>query len=206
MKSMTLKKLREEKDFLLYQEAVGRYVKLDLPLDYLKRGHAYGYFTSDGQLMGGVTLVTEGPLRALESIPSVHLREHLAGQAFMEVNGLWLSPTLSSKRDSSRFWRTLLCLMIKTMVLYRKRELCYAYSLNKKKLQKIYSLMGPRVLYKGEVVALPGNPGGEAESIECVSFLSLLFFPFKLLSLWKMALRGGVRKASWQHSRVEGKV
>jgi len=189
------RRLISDQDLLEYQQKTEQNVGILLPIDYLKRGQVYGHQDSTGQMVGGFILITHFPFRAIDSIPQAVT--NIDFNKMIEINGLWFRPKDKTKSATSLFWIQLLSLLILTMFGNQKFHLCYAYTLKKIKLQKIYGIMKPKIIYRGPVKPLPGNTGGQDESIEMVSLIQLLSFPYKLLYLWKAAFLE--KKTKWAH-------
>ncbi len=166
MQSIVLKK---DADLLEFQKYCAEFLHIDYPLECLKRSKVRAFLKND-KIVGGYILTLKPPFRVLESLPDEVKSSHLAFKReilenSMEVTGLWLNPEVRGKRENFKFWLQLYA----DLSFTNKKYLFYAYGLEKKHLQKIYSLMNPKIIYRGETKPMPGMQYTELESVEMAS-------------------------------------
>jgi hypothetical protein len=167
-----------DKELIEYQALTAKYINVVLPLDYLKKSKVIA-LKINGKIRGGFVLVTEGPFRVIDSIPSNYLSpkrmlKNILSHEILEITGLWLNPNIKDNQVSLIFWLNLYF----QLLISRKKYCTYAYSLAKPKLGSIYKIANPRVLFSGKTNMQPGMSQPEEESVEIVSIKNIAIAPF----------------------------
>jgi hypothetical protein len=170
--------LKNELDLLEFQKYCAEFLHIDYPLECLQRSKVRAFIKNE-KIVGGFILTLKPPFRVLESLPEAVKATHAAFKRetlenSMEVTGLWLNPMVRGKRENFKFWMQLYT----DLSFSNKKYLFYAYGLDKKHLQKIYSLMNPTVIYRGATKVMPGMQYAENESVEMASINYVRFSLF----------------------------
>lgn len=161
-------------DLQAYQEKTQTRVQVALPLEYLRRGSvvALVHRNPAGQLeeiLGGFSLIREGPFRSLEQIPQKLLAEDAylkkCQNRCFEINGFWIDHQEAPPCGRFRIWISLLIEVLKTAA-QGKFYFVYSYESHKGHLEKIYSNFAPKRVFQGEVRQLEGMEGASWENVE----------------------------------------
>ncbi len=148
----------DEKEIFLdhFEHSVG----VRVPRAYLDQGRIVGYFSDDGEMLGGYALIMEPGFRSLLFIPdqvkknSAFLRENTL-ESFLEVNCAWLSPKVKSNMDAIRFWMH----MRREILACNRTYLLVMYNRKVRYLATFYARLNPRKIYEGPTELKPGEQG-----------------------------------------------
>lgn len=169
--SVTIKRINSSQGFASYIENVERYIGVRFSEDYLSRGLIFGMF-KNGELVGGYSIIVDGPLRVVESLKHKPERiEHTSDMA--EITGLWLDRRFA-KKYSIRLWVHMLYGVVRS----RKTRFIFAYTLKKDHLKKLYAPIRTVIVYRGKIDKIKGMPEDDYESIEIVRRRDVFLFPF----------------------------
>ncbi|MCB0411576.1 MAG: hypothetical protein KDD22_03575 [Bdellovibrionales bacterium] len=166
--------LKAEKDLVEYAQKTHEQIGVDFPVEYFNQGFIRGCRDLEENLVGGYALITDGPLRTLESLPD-DFKNPYDPEDLCEITALWLNRDSRHGLPSCQFWYQF-CRDISH--ISSKSHFIYSYSLKNEKLRNIYSLVKPEVLYQGQVKKLVGNKETGVESVEVARKNSFVYFPF----------------------------
>lgn len=167
---MKVKTLTSLGDLILFRDMTEEFLKIEYPIELLERSKVRALLDSNGVIRGGYILVMEGPFRVIESLPdlvretSKFTEEHVLNETF-EFTGLWLNPSVTSKRANFKFWSHIYLDICNS----GKKYLVYAYGAHKKRLRELYQTINPNVIYEGPTKIQPGMQYEEVESVELAS-------------------------------------
>lgn len=156
MKKLQFRELNNKNDIERYIEKVEDYSGVRLPYNYAKESTIVGVFLQK-TLVGGYMLVTKPEFRSLMFLPDKIKSscEFLKKDKFemMEVNGLWVGPSIKTPQMQFRFWIRLL----RDIFFCRKKYLLMMSNRKHKAIERIHNLTDPVNLYEGESKLLGGQ-------------------------------------------------
>lgn len=155
---LTIRPIESESEKELFLENFAQFIGVRVPRKYLDQGRVTGYFSADGEMLGGYALILGPVFRSLLFIPD-HVKKNSkflsenAVESFLEVNCAWLSPKVKSNMDAIRFWmhmrrEILACNRTYLLVMYNRKIRYFAAFYARSHPQKIYE--GPAELRSGE--------------------------------------------------------
>jgi len=151
-------------DFFL--ERFGYFVGVKLPLAYAQSNKVVGVFLHE-RLVGGYIIVTTPPFRSTMFVPdSIKLSDPFFGKDLydsMEVNGVWISPSVKSAKQQFQIWKQLL----KDVVLCKKKYILLMRNANNRNVDRIHRLTSPIQIYRGRPALLPGH---QTHGEICISY------------------------------------
>jgi hypothetical protein len=172
-----VKVLKTETEKQTFQQKAYQFIDVLFPMKYLDAGKTYGIFhVETGALVGGFAVITKGPFRTVDSIPSgsaTSLSSIALKFLSAEVTGLWLSPECRKGEVSFLLWSRIFVALFSSKKLF----FFYAYSLKKKRLGSMYSIIRPKVVFSGRTKQLPGMNSADDESIERMNLLYVFLLP-----------------------------
>jgi hypothetical protein len=169
--NIKIKRIKKIPDYINYLEKTEHAIGVRFPIEYVLGQKVYGIF-SDKKLIGGYSIIESGSLRVVESVKTKGVNpENLKNLS--EITGLWIDKK-HSKQCSFKLWLH----MYKSVLLSKNSKFIFAYSTDKKSLNRLYSQFPTTCLYRGKVEALQGMAGDEYESIEVVAKRDVLKYPF----------------------------
>jgi len=164
-------KINCDQELIKYRDIIKDRIDVCFPIDYLKQGKVYGLYNFQGEILGGFSIISQGPFRVLNSIPNFkHLEIDPKLKYTAEITGLWLKSSEDAKCASLKFWIYFIIKMLTT----RKKYFVYAYSSKKSNLRKLYAKANPIQLFEGETLLQPGMKETECESVELIIKKKLL--------------------------------
>lgn len=169
--------LKTDEELIEFQTMTQKAIGVNFPISYLKQSLVRGFRDSKNQLLAGYALVHSGKLRTIESMPDSH-QINYDTSTFLEVTALSIDKNIKSGLFSGQFWIH----FSKDIFLFKDKEyIIYAYDLKATKLQELYSLADPILLYKGQVKKLKGNAEASFEAIEIAYKRRINFLPVYVL-------------------------
>ena len=156
-----------------YIEVVDETIGVRLPRSYLAQGCSTG-LTAGDTLVGGFTIVTRAPFRALLQLPDSS-RSYLEAALgalrgrVVEANGLFLRPEVRDPASVLSFWRALVVELERADATY----VLFSHCANSQKLRRFYAPVKPFALYVGPVRALEGMAGPEVERVALTSLANI---------------------------------
>lgn len=156
MEKITFKTIESVSDTALYLDKVENYTGVRLPLLYANNSKIVGVFLHD-KLVAGYMLVTNPNFRSLRFVPdSIKQKESffLKDQyEMMEVNGLWIGPTLKKPSLQMKVWIN----MVKDIFLCRKKYVLLMRDIRNKNMERFMSMANPTHLYEGSPLLMAGE-------------------------------------------------
>lgn len=165
--------LSNNEDKVLFHQKACKLTGVNFPFEYFNRSLIRAFKDESNNIVGGYVLVTQAPLRVLESIP-YKAKAGLDIKKIFEVTGLWMDPRFRSGKFSVLFW-----LQFSRDVSNQKDKdhYVYSYPLGSQRLKKLYSLARPKVLYEGVTKKLIGNTKESHESVEIACRSKIKYLP-----------------------------
>lgn len=166
MEKLDFRTISAVEELNLIVNKIEHYSGVRLPIDYVQRSRVVGVFLHN-KLVAGYMLVTSPDFRSLLFVPDVVKKseQFFANDSFemMEVNGLWISPSLKTPTLQVRVWANL----IKDIFLARKKYVLLMRHSKNRNMEKLTNMANPKIIFSGRPQLL-GNDNTH-ESIE-VSF------------------------------------
>ncbi len=163
MEKLDFKTISETRELDLFLDKIEHHTGVRLPMDYVNRSKVVGVFLHD-RIVAGYMLVTAPAFRSLLFVPDKVKAEDplFANDEFemMEVNGLWISPSLKTPNLQVRVWAHL----IKDIFFARKKYVLVMRNSKNRVMEKLTNMANPTIIYKGRPQLLGGE--NTHESIE----------------------------------------
>tara|TARA_B110000858_G_scaffold197565_1_gene259672 strand:+ start:6214 stop:6849 length:636 start_codon:yes stop_codon:yes gene_type:complete len=156
MEKLTFKTITTQEETELVLQKVESNLGVRLPDEYARNSKLVGVFLQ-GQLSACYMLVTRPNFRSLLFIPD-HIKksiELLQNDQFemMEVNGLWIGPSLKNPVMQLRVWSHL----ILDIFMSKKRFVLLMQNSNNKCMERFMSMATPQHIYEGEPLVMAGE-------------------------------------------------
>lgn len=156
MSTIKFKTITDEATLGVFLDKFENFTGVRLPLDYAKKSKVVGVFLHD-KLSAGYMLVTKPKFRSVAFIP----QEIRASNKFfendeyemMEVNGLWIGPSLRTPKDQFRVWLKL----VLDIFMSKKNYLLLMCDARNENIRQLHSLTKPKFLYEGEPFIMAGE-------------------------------------------------
>lgn len=163
-----------------------------LPLDYVENSHIIGAFLHD-KLVAGYMIVTKSGYRSLMFVPDSVKKSNEFFQNsqndMLEVNGLWIGPTLKSPLQQFRVW---LHLAMKVITSRKEYVLLMSNSKNKN-IQFLHGLLDSVLVYEGAPNLMVGDESHETIRVGFTTpWTIVLNAPRYLKEVWKRQQRAHV--------------
>lgn len=156
MNNLKFRTITDEATLELFLEKFENFTGVRLPLDYVKRSKVVGVFLHE-KLSAGYILVTKPAYRSLGFIPSQWKAENTFFSndeyEMMEVNGLWIGPTLRTPQEQFRVWLKLVI----DIFMCKKNYLLLMCDARNENIKFLHSLTKPEFLYEGEPFVMAGE-------------------------------------------------
>jgi len=137
-------------------DKVENYTGVRLPLEYVKNSKIVGVFLRN-KLAAGYMIVTKPPFRSLLFVPDSIKKSNnfFVKDQFemMEVNGLWIGPSIKKPQMQFRVWLSL----AKNIIGARKKYLLLMSNSKNKNIEYLHSLTNPETLYEGSPDLMIGD-------------------------------------------------
>ncbi|MFT6296209.1 MAG: hypothetical protein ACJATW_002501 [Glaciecola sp.] len=139
---------------------VERYSGVRLPLDYANRNKVVGAF-SQNKLVATYMVVTQPNFRSLMFVPSDNWKNTDLSVTddydMMEINGLWISPSLKTPLLQARIWAHL----IKDIFMSKKKYVLLMRDSRNKIMERFLNMANPTTLYDGPPMLMAGATSHE---------------------------------------------
>lgn len=156
MEKIVFRTIKSEEETEQFINKVENYSGVRLPLTYVKRSKVVGAFLH-GKLAAGYMIVTKAPFRSLSFVPDSIKKsnEFFDKDQFnmMEVNGLWIGPSIKKPRLQFRVWLNL----AKDIIFSRKNYLLLMSNSKNRNIEYLHSLTNPKTLYEGSPNLMAGD-------------------------------------------------
>jgi hypothetical protein len=178
-----------------------------LPLDYVENSQVIGAFLHD-KLVAGYMIVTESGYRSLMFVPdSVKKSDEFFKNSqndMLEVNGLWIGPTLKSPLQQFRVWLHLAM----TVITSRKEYVLLMSNSKNKNIQFLHGLLDPVLIYEGSPNLMVGDESHETIRVGFTTpWTIVLNAPRYLKEVWRrqQRARGFSQKQTYSRSLKHSK-
>lgn len=156
MQKMIFRTIKNKEETGQFIDKVENYTGVRLPLDYVENSKIVGVFLQD-RLSAGYMIVTKPSFRSLLFVPdSVKKSNKFFDKdhfEMMEVNGLWIGPSIKKPQMQFRVWLNL----AKDIIFARKKYLLLMSNSKNKNIEYLHSLTQPEVLYEGSPNLMVGD-------------------------------------------------
>ncbi|MCP5345486.1 MAG: hypothetical protein R3F41_04295 [Gammaproteobacteria bacterium] len=155
MEELVFRTLSDQDEIEQFIDRFGNFVGVQLPLPYVLANKVVGAFLQK-RLVGGYIIVTKPPFRSTmfvpDSIKNTDKFFKLDPYDMMEVNGVWISPTLKTAKLQFSVWKNLL----KDVFFSGKKYVLLMRNAKNKNVDHIHSLTNPTLLYMGTPSLIQG--------------------------------------------------
>lgn len=173
MDKLKFRTLSTSEELERYTEVVKRYSGVKLPNRYVANSQVIGVFLHE-KLVAGYMLVTKPEFRSTMFIPDEIKSSHefFKNDKFemMEVNGLWIGPSIRNPRYRLQIWVKL----IMDIFFCRKKYLLLMSNSKNKVIQSMHSYLKPTELYIGAPMLMAGDTTHERVCITYTTRWQLL--------------------------------
>ncbi|MDA1371417.1 MAG: hypothetical protein O2971_11745 [Proteobacteria bacterium] len=156
MDTVKFRTIEDPLETKLILDNIERYSGVRLPLQYIKSSRVVGAFLHN-QLVASYMLITNPNFRSLMFLPDEVRRANafFAKDQYemMEVNGLWISPTLKTPALQIRVWMQL----IRDIFLCRKKYVLLMRDVRNKSMDRFMGMANPLALYQGPPILMAGE-------------------------------------------------
>lgn len=180
MEKLLFRTLKTQEDLELALDKVERYSGVRLSKDYTSRGKVVGAFLND-KLVATYMLVVKPDFRSIMFVPD---KDKQANSFFktdrfemMEVNGLWIGPSLKKPSMQMRVWLHL----IKDIFLARKKYVLLMRDSRNKSMERFFNMSNPQSLFLGSPMLMAGESSHSKIEVSYTTRWSLLFNSHKYL-------------------------
>ena len=184
MDKLKFRKLSSNEEVEQYIKIVESYSGVRLPANYVAKSKIVGVFLQ-GKLAAGYMLVTKPNFRSLLFIPDEVKKAHNFFKndqyEMMEVNGLWVGPSIRHPQHRLQIWLKL----VFDVFACRKKYLLLMSNSKNKVIQDLHSLSNPTELYVGSPFIMAGDNTHENVRISFTTRWSCLFNLPRLSSMMK---------------------
>lgn len=160
MEKLTFREIETRIETELFIEKFHTSAGVKLPLNYVENSQIIGAFLHD-KLVAGYMIVTGSGYRSLMFVPDSIKKSNdffkNNQDDMLEVNGLWIGPTLKSPLQQFRVW---LHLAMKVITSRREYVLLMSNSKNKN-IQYLHGLLNSKPIYEGAPNLMVGDESHE---------------------------------------------
>lgn len=170
--------ISSEEEIKEFQRYAYKNLKIEYPLEYLKRAKIRVFKDQVGFISGGYALVSKGELRSISPIDQESMAPYQELKLF-EINCLWLRPKVKSGLLSCCFWYR----VSRDVSSYIDFDyLVFTYEYQKEKLDELYKLSRSKVIYRGPVKPIKGMKDISYESVQLCDHKKIKYLPCYALS------------------------
>lgn len=145
---------KEEKEIVL--DKIEHQTGVRLPDSYVAQSKIVGTFLHE-KLVAGYMLVTRPSYRSLLFVPDSTKQSHqfFSNDSYdmMEVNGLWISPTLRKPSQQLRVWSQL----ISDIFFSRKKYILLMRNTKNRSMERFMNMSLPTEIYQGPPLVMAGD-------------------------------------------------
>lgn len=156
MTKLVFKQLTQENEIDIALDRIEHYSNVRLPSEYVRRCNITGGFYN-GQLASIYMLVTEPAFRSISFIPDEIKKTNPFFNEdqynMVEINGLWISPSLKTPMLQVSVWGHL----IKDIFLCKKKHVLLMRNSKTKSMERFLNMVNPEILYEGEPNQMSGQ-------------------------------------------------
>ena len=178
MKKLSFKTLTSKKEIENVLDKTENYSGVRLPYAYAARNKVVGVFLHE-QLVAGYIIVTNPEFRTLMFVPKDNLTaSKLASKDqydMMEVNGLWIGPTIKTPMMQAKVWANL----IKDIFLSKKKYVLLMRDSRNKSMERFFGMANPIALYDGPPLLMAGERSHKTIQVSFTTRWSIVLNSYK---------------------------
>jgi len=156
MEKIRFETIKEKHQVEQFLDKILNYTGVMLPVTYANSSKIVGVFAQN-KLVAGYMLVTKPGFRSLLFVPDKIKKSNSFFDndqyEMMEVNGLWMGPSVKSPKLQFKIWLHL----IKDIFQSRKKYLLLMSNSRNKNIEYLHSLSNPDTLYEGAPQLMVGD-------------------------------------------------
>ena len=156
MESIKFRTLTSEQDIERFLCKFEDYVNVKLPYDYSSRSRIIAGFVGD-EMVAGYMLVTRPEYRSLMFIPDEVRSSHEFFRndeyEMMEVNGVWIGPSLKTASERFQVWIN----MIWDTFMCKKQYVLMMSNARNENMKHLHSLTATQMVYEGPPMLMAGQ-------------------------------------------------
>lgn len=156
MEKLIFKPITNDIDTALFLDKVENYSGVRLPMQYARNSKIVGAFLHE-KLVAGYMLVTQPEFRSLMFVPDESKRDlnffDKDPYEMMEVNGLWIGPSLKTPGLQVKVWMNL----IKELFLCRKKYVLLMRDVRNTSMERFLNMANPETLFAGAPLVMAGE-------------------------------------------------
>ncbi|NKB34097.1 MAG: hypothetical protein GKR91_13475 [Pseudomonadales bacterium] len=184
MEKLVFKTIKSRSETSQVIQKIERYSGVRLPDDYVNRSKVVGVFLHN-QLAACYMLVTQPNLRSLMFVPDQIKKSNSLfsndDYEMMEVNGLWIGPSLKKPAMQIRVWMHL----VKDIFSARKKFVLLMRDKRTKSMEKFMDMTNPISLYEGSPNLMTGEKThNNIKVVYTTRWNVVLNVPKLLIELW----------------------
>lgn len=161
MEKLNFKEIASKSETELFIDKVHNYTGVRLPLNYVENSKIIGVFLHD-KLVAGYMVVTKPGFRSLMFVPDAIKNSHSFfnndQHDMLEVNGLWIGPSVKKPQMQFRIWLDI----AKNVIFSRKKYLLLMSSSKNRNIRSLHALTNPVTLYEGSPNLMAGDESHES--------------------------------------------
>lgn len=167
MRSSSIQRIESKEELIEFQYLTNKSIGVRFPLEFLENSKVFAVFNRNDVMCGGFALVNSEFSRVIDSLPEEATKTLATDfpnykKDTFEITALWLCRSQRSKALCFKLWSRLYFEILKM----GRPNFIYAYSSEKTKLGKMYSLINPTRIFEGYTEMLPGMKEPDHEIIE----------------------------------------
>ncbi len=191
MTKLDFKVLNAKKDIETVLGKTENYTGVRLPYQYAARNKVVGVFLRE-VLVGGYIIVTTPEFRTLMFVPNDTLKNSkLASKDqydMMEVNGLWIGPSLKTPIMQGKVWAHL----IKDIFLSKKKYVLLMRDSRNKSMERFLGMANPVALYDGPPMLMAGDNSHKNIQVSFTTRWSIVLNSYKYIA----EIRNRIKRAN----------
>lgn len=156
MEALKFKTLDSKQEIEMYIDKIEIQTGVKLPTEYAYSSKIVGAFLRD-KMVAGYMLVTKPSFRSLLFVPDAIKKSHEFFKndlyEMMEVNGVWIGPSVKTPKMQYQFWMKLLA----EVFFAKKKYLLLMSNARNKNIEYLHSLADPEILYEGSPNLMVGD-------------------------------------------------
>jgi hypothetical protein len=156
MNKLNFKVLDDKKAIENVLDKIENYSGVRLPIAYAEQNKVVGVFLQE-QLVAGYIIVTNPESRSLMFVPTQALSNSKLASTdsydVMEVNGLWIGPSVKTPIMQAKVWLHL----IKDIFMSKKKYVLLMRDSRNRNMERFFAMANPVALYDGPPILMAGE-------------------------------------------------
>ncbi len=156
MNKLNFEVLKDTKAIENVLDKIENYSGVRLPLEYAEKNKVVGVFLHK-QLVAGYIIVTNPEFRSLMFVPKQALSYSKLATTdsydVMEVNGLWIGPSVKTPMMQAKVWLHL----IKDIFMSKKKYVLLMRDSRNRNMERFFGMANPVALYDGPPLLMAGE-------------------------------------------------